>query len=72
MASDQDQVLAKKARLVSLVIAGAMLFWIGAQWIGGMFGITVRFQLLIDLIAIAAFVWALAVMYQIWRARRDN
>jgi hypothetical protein len=72
MASDPEQMTARKTRLVALVIAASMMFWIGAQWIGGMFGITVRFQILIDLIAIAAFIWALAVIYQIWRARQGN
>jgi spore maturation protein SpmA len=72
MAPDKEAFLAKKARVVSLVIAGAMVLWIGAQWIGSKLGMTPRFALLLDLFALAAFVWALVVVYQIWRSRQQD
>lgn len=72
MAPDKEALLAKKARMVSLVIAGTMLLWIGAQWIGSKLGITTRYSLLLDLMALAAFVWALVVIYQIWRSRQKG
>ncbi|MFT6424255.1 MAG: hypothetical protein ACJAX2_001749 [Celeribacter sp.] len=72
MAPDKDTFLAKKARLVSLVIAGAMGLWIGAQWIGSKLGIDTRYAVLLDLLALAAFVWAFIVIYQIWRARQQG
>ena len=62
--------LARQARLVSLVIAGTMVLWIGAQYVGGQMGWSPRFALLIDLIAVAGFVWALVVTYRIWRQRQ--
>jgi len=69
---ETDAALAKQGRLVALVIAGAMLFWIVAQWIGPMLGMPGRFALLIDFAALAAFVWAMIVAYQIWRKRQDT
>ncbi|SEK70387.1 DUF5337 domain-containing protein [Pacificibacter marinus] len=72
MAPDKDSRLAKKARLVSLVIAGTMVLWIGAQWVGSTLGLTTRYAVLFDLLALAAFVWALIVIYQIWRARQSS
>ena len=69
MAPDKDQALAKKARMVSVVIAVTML---GAQWLGGKFAMQTRFVFLLDLAALAAFVWAFVVIYQIWRDRRQQ
>lgn len=61
---------ARQARTVALVLAGTMVLWMGAQWLGGYFGWPVRFVLLFDLAALAGFVWALVVTFQIWRRRR--
>ena len=62
---DQGQV-----RLVALVLAGTMILWMGAQWLGGAMGWQTRYAILFDLAALAAFVWALVVTYQIWRRRQ--
>ena len=59
-----------QARLVALVIAVTMLAWMAAQWLGGKLGLPARYVFLFDFAAIAAFVWALAVTFQIWRGRR--
>lgn len=61
---------ARQARTVGIVLAGTMVLWMGAQWLGGQFGWQTRFVFLFDLAAIAAFLWALVVTYQIWRGRR--
>jgi Family of unknown function (DUF5337) len=61
---------AAKARMVGIVLAGTMILWMGAQWLGGHFGWETRFVFLFDLAAIAGFVWAMVVTYQIWRGRR--
>ena len=60
-----------QARLVALVMAGTMLLWLGAQWLGGTMGWDVRYVFLFDFAAIAALIWALVVTFQIWRARRS-
>ncbi len=70
--SAEDKRLARRARLVGIVIAVTMLLWMGAQWIGPKMGLEARFVFLFDLAALAAFFWALVVTYQIWRRRQDN
>lgn len=63
---------AKKARMVGIVMAATMVLWLGAQWIGGELGLPTRYVFLFDLAALAAFVWAFVVIYQIWRARQTG
>lgn len=65
-----DVQRAAKVRLVAIVLVGTMLLWMAAQFLGGHLGLETRFVFLFDLCAIAAFVWALVVTYQIWRGRR--
>ncbi len=67
-----ERVLAGQARLAALVIAAAMLLWMGAQWLGGQMGWEARYVFLFDLAALAAFFWGLVVTYRIWRKRRSN
>ncbi|MDR7125075.1 DUF5337 domain-containing protein [Pseudotabrizicola sp. 4114] len=62
--------LANQARLVAIVLAGTMLLWMGAQYLGGQMGWDPRYVFLFDFAAIAAFFWALVVTYQIWRNRQ--
>jgi hypothetical protein len=57
---------------VAIVISVTMLAWMGAQWVGGELGLEARYVFLFDLLALAAFLWALIVTFQIWRKRRDN
>lgn len=72
MSGDEGKAEQRKGRVVSLVIAGAMLIWIVAQWLGPQLGLPGRYALLIDFAAIGALVWALIVSVNIWRARRNN
>ena len=72
MSSDQDQKQARAGRVVSLVIAGAMVLWLAAQWLGPQLGLSGRYALLIDFAAIGALVWALVVTLQLWRKRQDK
>lgn len=65
-----DEQLARKGRMVALVIAGSMLLWLAAQFIGKAVGLPGRYALLFDFAAIAALVWALVNIFQIWRARQ--
>ncbi len=68
----QDAAIARQARLVGLVIAVTAILWIAAQWLGGQFGWEARFAFLFDLSAMAAFLWALIVTFQMWRKRRGS
>ena len=65
-----DRQQAAQARTVAFVIAGTMVLWMGAQWLGGRMGWDTRYAILFDLAALAAFFWALVVTYQLWRKRR--
>ncbi|MDO8883341.1 DUF5337 domain-containing protein [Pseudotabrizicola sp.] len=67
---DHARKLALQARLVAFVLAGTMLLWMGVQYLGGQRGWDARYVFLFDFAAIAAFIWALVVTYQIWRSRR--
>lgn len=60
----------RQVRLVAIVLAATMILWMGAQFLGGQLGLETRFVFLFDLMAIAGFVWALVVTYQIWRKSR--
>jgi hypothetical protein len=73
MADDPREAhLAGQSRLVAIVIAATMVLWLGGQYLGGAMGWQPRFAFLIDLAALAGFVWALIVTFRIWRARRGN
>jgi len=70
--SDRDRTIARKGRVVAVVVAATMVLWLAAQWIGGRAGLPPRYAFLFDFAALAGFFWALVVTYQIWRTRRDN
>ena len=67
--TDPDKTLARQARLVSIVIAGTMILWMAAQWLGSKLGLPERYVFLFDLFALAGFLWALIVTWGLWRKR---
>jgi hypothetical protein len=67
---EEDRALARQARVVSIVIAVAMILWLGGQWLGGKLGLEARYVFLLDFAAIGALLWALIVGINIWRKRR--
>jgi len=70
--SSNQKALLRQGRLVAVVIAGTMILWVALQWLGGRLGLPERYVFLLDLFALAGFLWALIVTWQIWRKRRDN
>ena len=75
MTDDQrNAALARKGRMIGLVIAGTMVLWIAMQWIGPQLGLPGRYALLFDFAALAAMIWAMVGIYQMKRARarQDN
>ena len=72
MRDDHEKSLSRQARLVSVVIAATMIFWMLAQFIGGQLGLPSNYVFLFDLFALAGFFWALVVTWQIWRKRRNT
>lgn len=67
----EQRHIARQARMVAFVIAGTMILWMGAQWLGGKMGWETRYVFLFDLAALAAFIWALVVTFQIWRRNKS-
>lgn len=72
MASEEEKQTARQARLVAIVITVTTVLWLGGQWLGRQLGLPERYALLFDLIALAGFIFAMAVTYRIWRQRRNN
>jgi threonine/homoserine/homoserine lactone efflux protein len=70
MGSQKDQALA--GRRAALVIAGTALLWVAATFIGAKLGLSQRALALFDLMALGGFLWAIWMIYNIWRARQDN
>ena len=63
---------ARRGRLLALVIAGTMLFWLAPQWIGPKIGLAGQYAVLIDLVVMAAFVMTIYNGLQLWRKRHNN
>lgn len=70
--SARDILIAKRQRLVATVIIVAVLLWVGAQALGALFNLPVRWVVLMDLAALAALAWALIVLVGVWRLRREK
>lgn len=63
---------ARRMRVVAVVIAGTTLLWLVLGEIGRQYGWAPRFAFLIDLAALAAYVWALINAWYLWRKRQDT
>jgi ABC-type transport system involved in cytochrome bd biosynthesis fused ATPase/permease subunit len=61
-----------KARMAAIVIIVTMVLWMGASFLGGQAGLPARYAFLIDFAALAAFFWALVVLWQVWQARQRD
>ncbi|WP_371223561.1 DUF5337 domain-containing protein [Roseovarius sp. 2305UL8-3] len=72
MKTEQQDQIARKGRITALVIAGTAVFWVLASFVGAQMGWNNRTRALFDLLALAGFVWAFVLIYQIWRARQNN
>jgi hypothetical protein len=68
----QDQALAKKGRMVGLVIAITMVLWVIANFTVAKLGLEMRYSLLFDFAALAALFWAMVVIWQMWQARQAD
>ena len=51
---DRERELGRQARMVSIVIAVAMVLWLAAQWLGPALGLPGRYAFLFDMAALAA------------------
>ncbi|MFW2541744.1 DUF5337 domain-containing protein [Primorskyibacter sp. 2E107] len=62
----------KTGRKIALLIAGTGVAWIVINAIGAAMGWTTRTLALFDLAAVAAFGWAIWMIYGLWRSRREK
>ncbi|MGG7644041.1 DUF5337 family protein [Rhodovulum sp. YNF3179] len=69
---DDNGATRAETRLAAIVIIATMALWMGASYLGGRLGLPVRFAFLIDLAALAAFFWALVVLFRVWRKRQEH
>ena len=72
MPAPSEKPDAAQVRLATIVSVAAFLLWMAGSALGGALGLPVRFAFRLDLMCIAALVWALAVLYRVWRRRQDN
>lgn len=61
---------ARQAKRAALIIAGTMGLWMLLQLIGAEYNWPPKYALLIDLAALAGFIWGLIATFQIWRQGR--
>ena len=75
MQAKESRTDAKQGRVVGLVIAISMVIWIVAQSLGPYLGLPGRYAILIDFLALVAFLWAIIsgmLMWRSLRAKRDE
>ncbi|SOH95385.1 hypothetical protein SAMN06273572_11059 [Monaibacterium marinum] len=72
MKEERNTSLKRQTRQAAIVIIVGFLGWMGFQLVGGLTGIPVRFAFLADFAMLAALVWALFVLVNVWRARRSE
>lgn len=70
MSNEQD--LNRRGRVIALVIAGTGLGWMAAFALGVALDLSQRLRALFDLAALGGFVWALWMLYGLWRDRQKD
>ncbi len=72
MAQASEDSQRRQLRQASIVMGVAAVLWLGGLALGGRLGLSPRFAILLDLAAMAAFLWALVVFFKVWRARQNE
>jgi len=72
MNTSPDPHTARQGRQAALVIAGAGLLSIFAPQITRVVGAGPRFEMLLYLFSMAAFIWSLVVTWKLWQKTRDK
>lgn len=70
--NDRAAQAARKGRHIALVIAGTMILWVLASLVIGPAFLPGRYAFLFDFAALAALIYALINIYQLWRLRQDS
>ncbi|QFU08349.1 hypothetical protein PARPLA_02948 [Rhodobacteraceae bacterium THAF1] len=71
MAKD-DLKTGKQARNIGVIMAMTMIMWMGLQLTGSALGLPQQLVFIVDIAALAVFVWALVATFRIWQKRRDD
>ncbi|OWU83661.1 hypothetical protein ATO6_17525 [Oceanicola sp. 22II-s10i] len=66
-----EHAMARKGRVIALVIAGTMVIWLLGTALVPWMGLPARYVFLFDLAAIAAFIWVFINIWQLWRLRQQ-
>ncbi len=61
-----------QSRIAAIVILVTFPVWMALSWLGGRMGWNASYAILADLVALAAFFWAMVVLFKVWRRRRQN
>ena len=72
MSEARDKAFARKGQTAGLGIAAAGLLAIFAPAVVGTFGLPPRYEILLYLFSLAAFIWAMVVVWQMWQMRIDD
>ncbi len=69
--AEAERAAGRRGRMVAVVLIVTTALWLGLQALGAAMGWPAGLAFAFDLAALAAFGWALATTYRIWRRRRD-
>lgn len=61
-----------QTRLASFVMLVSVGLSLGGGWVSAQVGMSLRYAVLFDLIALAGFAFAMIVLLQVWRARQNQ
>ena len=71
MTGGHDDNTARQGRIAAVVIALAGVLAMLAPWIVAVTGLAPKFEILMYLISMAAFIWSLVVTLKIWQKTRQ-
>ncbi|MFZ3581300.1 DUF5337 family protein [Loktanella sp. DJP18] len=71
MADRHDQETARQGRIAAIVIAAAGVLAMLAPWIVARTGLPAKYEILMYLVSMAAFIWSLVVTLRIWQKTRQ-
>ena len=71
MADRHDAETARQGRIAAVVIAAAGVLAMLAPWIVARTGLAPKYEILMYLVAMAAFIWSLVVTLKIWQKTRQ-
>jgi MFS family permease len=68
----EKQHFDRRGRVIALIIAGSGLGWIVANALGMALDWSQRLRAFFDLAALGGFVWAIWLIYGLWRDRQEH